>query len=403
MIANLQLGKKFTIFMSAIFISGLLVSGFALWNILEREAEQQVASKGMILIETMRAVRWYTNDHLKPLLQSGAPTEAGFVAETVPSFSARVVFDQFRQYRGYGDFSYKEASLNPTNPQNRADAFEVDLIAQLEQAQAPEELAGFRTLEGQSFFFVARPLLLNEPSCLACHSDPALAPREMIARYGSEGGFGQELNQIAATQIVYVPAEEVYAVASRSFLIAMGVSGGVFVVAIFLINLLLRRYVVQPVSLVGRLARKIKNDEMEEQDLRAPGLVAVSRRADELGALAQVFRDMAHEVLLRTQTLKHEVSALRISVDERKREQDLGEIVESDFFKGLQAKARLIRKRHHEDPLYTLMLPQVRAPHEEPEQPAPAPDAAQQPTPGQPEEDPRRTIQIPRPQGDTQT
>lgn len=398
MLANLQLGKKFTIFMSAVFIGGLLASGFALWKILEREAEQQVASKGMILIEAMRSVRWYTDDHLKPLLDSGVREDTGFVPETVPAFSARVVFERFRQYRGYGDFSYKEASLNPTNPQNRADSFEAELIEQLSRAQGPQEITGFRTLDSRPFFFVTRPLFLNEPSCLTCHSDPALAPPEMIARYGSENGFGLQLNQLAATQIVYVPAEEVYAVATRSFLLAMGVSGGVFIVAILLINLLLRRYVVQPVSVVGGLAQKIKNDEMEEQDLRSAGLVEVSRRADELGALAQVFRDMAREVYLRTQTLKQEVRVLRIGIDERKREQDMAEIVESDFFKELQAKARMIRRRHHEDPMYTLLLPPASAQQEEPDPEQPVP----QTPPARPEDDPRHTIQLPKPLSDEQ-
>jgi GAF domain-containing protein len=53
----------------------------------------------------------------------------------------------------------------------------------------------------------------------------------------------------------------------------------------------------------------------------------------------------ALEAYIREQSLKQEIQQLRIEIDEVKRQQEVKEIVETDFFQDLQAKARLIRRR----------------------------------------------------------
>lgn len=53
----------------------------------------------------------------------------------------------------------------------------------------------------------------------------------------------------------------------------------------------------------------------------------------------------ALEAYIREQSLKQEIQQLRIEIDEVKRQKQVNEIVESDFFQDLQAKARTIRGR----------------------------------------------------------
>lgn len=69
----------------------------------------------------------------------------------------------------------------------------------------------------------------------------------------------------------------------------------------------------------------------------------VAERSDELGQLARVFQQMIAEVNSRENELRHEVQQLRIEIDEVKRQRQVEEITESDFFQGLQAKARNLR------------------------------------------------------------
>jgi HAMP domain-containing protein len=54
----------------------------------------------------------------------------------------------------------------------------------------------------------------------------------------------------------------------------------------------------------------------------------------------------ALEAYIREQSLRAEIQQLRIEIDEAKRQQQVSEIVDTDFFSALQAKAREIRKKH---------------------------------------------------------
>jgi GAF domain-containing protein len=53
----------------------------------------------------------------------------------------------------------------------------------------------------------------------------------------------------------------------------------------------------------------------------------------------------ALEAYIREQGLRREIQQLRIEIDEAKRQKEVTEIIETDFFQDLQAKARTIRER----------------------------------------------------------
>jgi 23S rRNA maturation mini-RNase III len=53
----------------------------------------------------------------------------------------------------------------------------------------------------------------------------------------------------------------------------------------------------------------------------------------------------ALEAYIREQQLKQEIKQLRIEIDEVKRQQQVAEITETDFFQELKAKAENIRRR----------------------------------------------------------
>lgn len=334
--------------LSAVFVVGTIVGGISLWEVLTFSAQNQITSESVAFIETMSSVRNYTSNNVAPLLADEMEQQTRFVAETVPAFSAREVFEHFRQRNEeHANFLYKEATLNPTNPRDQADAFETSIVEQMRSDASLTELSGFRSLNGQQLFYIARPLAVDTPDCLRCHSDPAIAPENLIATYGSEGGFGWELNEIVAAQIIYVPAEDVFATARGSFWRLMFIFVVIFALIILIIQFLLRRYVLQPVGTMGTLAQKICADELVLQDLESPTLATIMRRSDELGALASVFQSMACEIHSRTHNLKQQVHSLTIEIDEIKRQHEVAEIVETDYFKDLQSRARSLRQRRH--------------------------------------------------------
>lgn len=112
-----------------------------------------------------------------------------------------------------------------------------------------------------------------------------------------------------------------------------------------LIGLFLSGWIIRPIFAVSDTAAAIEDGEFELASLES-----VTHRTDELGQLARVFKHMAEEVHAREQRLKREVQQLRIEIDETKRKQQVSEIVETDFFMDLQAKAKDIRRRHQKNP-----------------------------------------------------
>ncbi len=101
----------------------------------------------------------------------------------------------------------------------------------------------------------------------------------------------------------------------------------------------------QPLLRLGRAAKAI-----EVGDFGAVDLQAIARRPDELGQLARVFQGMSEEVWAREQRLQQQVQDLKIEIDERQRQAQVSEIVETDFFQDLQAKARTIRRQRRDRP-----------------------------------------------------
>ena len=188
-----SLGNHFTKMLTIIFFVGILTSGIILSAAMRQKAEGEMVKQAEILIQTMNSVRNYTSEQVKPQLEDELTTESEFIPETVPAYSAREVFEEFRATEGYGDFRYKEAALNPTNPVDKADDFETQLVNNFRNDDQLKEQTGYRKIDGKNLLYVSRPLKVNQESCLQCHGRPADAPRSMQTTYGTENGFGWQL------------------------------------------------------------------------------------------------------------------------------------------------------------------------------------------------------------------
>ncbi|MBV8885977.1 MAG: DUF3365 domain-containing protein [Chroococcidiopsidaceae cyanobacterium CP_BM_RX_35] len=282
MLRNLKLGKKFTILLLLVFALGVVFSGVALATVLNRNAENEITSKAMMLVGTMNSVRNYTDSQVKPELNNKLGAE--FLPQVVPAYSARAVFENLRADKAFSDFFYKEATLNPTNLRDRADDFEAAIVQRFIRETNLKELRGFRSLPSGDFFYIARPLTVSDSSCLECHSTPDAAPKSMIERYGAVNGFGWKLNQIVTAQIISVPASTVFQSARQSFLLIMGIVAGIFATAILMVNFWLKRYVVRPLNRMARVAEAVSIGDADADFERTSN--------DEVGSLAEAFTRM---------------------------------------------------------------------------------------------------------------
>lgn len=290
MLKKIKIGTKFNLLLTIVFIISIVVSGAALSSILQNRAQTEVISKALVLLNTMTSVRQYTQDRVRNLLLPQLETQAAFIPETVPAFSATEVFENLRKNEQYQNFFYKEATLNPTNLRDKADSYEAAIVERFRKNPSLPEIASFRTLPEGTVFYIARPLAVKEQSCLQCHSTPEKAPKSQLVTYGSENGFGWQLNEIVAVQIISVPSEEVFNNAQSTWLGIMAFLVVIFAIVVIIINFLIKKTVIQRIRKIENIAQRVSTGDMSAE--------FEDKTNDEIGGLAAAFNRMKYSLTI---------------------------------------------------------------------------------------------------------
>lgn len=272
---------KFNAVFVAIFLLGLVATGAMTRQMLERNAQQETLQQARFLLEKALAVRSYTSTQVAPLLET--QMKYAFLPQSVPAFSATEVLAKLQ--KTHAEYAYKEATLNPTNPRDRAVEWEADVIAEFRKSAELKEFVGARDTPAGRALYIARPIRIADEACLRCHSTVETAPRTLVDKYGPANGFGWQLGEVVGAQLVTVPMAVPMARAHAAWALFMGMLAAVFVVIAVALNAMLWWLVIRPVTRLARLADRVSLGE-----LSAPGFATGTR--DEIGRLAASFARM---------------------------------------------------------------------------------------------------------------
>jgi HAMP domain-containing protein len=282
----MKLLVKFNLIYVLVMALGVGVSGYLTRTLLVKNAQEEVMNHARLMIAKANAVRSYTSGQITKLLETQMKYE--FLPQSVPSYSAVEVLSSLQ--KSYPEYLYKEATLNPTNPRDRAAGWEVDVVNQFRSNGDLKEVVGERDTPGGRSMFLAKPQKITNPACLQCHSSVEAAPKTMVDKYGPANGFGWNLNETIGAQVISVPLSVPLQRAEQSFNVFIGSLIGVFVVVGIVLNVMIWLVVVRPVTLLSELA-----DRVSQGDLNAPDFPGGAR--DEIGVLAQSFSRMRTSVV----------------------------------------------------------------------------------------------------------
>jgi HAMP domain-containing protein len=271
---------KFNLVLLFVFILGLAVSGYVSYDLLHRNAREEVLRNAGVMMEAALSMRQYTVSQVRDKL---VQKEDEFLPQSVPAFAATEIMNQLR--KKYPDYAYKEAALNPTNPRDRAVEWEADVVNEFRNNSARTEISGTRMTPTGPSLFLARPFQIKDPACLSCHTTAEMAPVSMVKLYGTNNGFGWKLNEVIGAQVVSVPMSLPIQNANRAFYTFMASLSGVFVVLFVILNLMLSVLIVRPITLMSDAA-----DRMSTGDLEIPEFAESGR--DEVALLARSFNRM---------------------------------------------------------------------------------------------------------------
>ena len=264
----MKLLTKFNLVLLVFFgISGFVISHMA-YQFLMRNARDQVLQQAELMMASAASTRDYTTEQIKPLLLKNPEHETNFLPQTVPAFAATTLFNSMR--KSYPDYSYREATLNPTNLIDRADDWEADLVRYFADHPNDKKLIGERATPTGPYLYLAKPMVAKA-SCLECHSTPDVAPAAMIKTYGPQNGFGWKLNQVIAAQIVAVPMSLPIQVADQAYRNLIFFLIATFLLTIAALDTALYLIVIRPLHQVSQAADRISKGETELPDLQVKG------------------------------------------------------------------------------------------------------------------------------------
>jgi protein-histidine pros-kinase len=278
----MKLIVKFNLVFVLVFLLGLFAAGTVSDQLLQKNAREEIVLNARLVMESALAARAYTSTQVGPLLQT--QMKYTFLPQSVPAYSANEIFDVVR--KKFPEYAYKEAVLNPTNPRNRANDWEADIVNQFRNASDQPEMVGERDTPSGKSFYIARPMQIKAEACLYCHSTVDAAPKTLVDKYGPANGFGWKLNEVIGAQIVSVPTDVPIARANRAFRTFMVSLTAVFAFIFIALNLMLWYLVIRPVTRLSKLADQVSQGE----NMEAPDFEVTS--GDEIGVLTQSFNRM---------------------------------------------------------------------------------------------------------------
>jgi HAMP domain-containing protein len=245
------------------------------YRFLIQNAREEVIREADLMMQGSTATRNYTSERIKPLLEREHDRIAHFHPETVPAFAANEVFQYLRQGE-YTNYTYRETSLNPTNPVDRAVDWEADIINTFRNHKAEERIVGERETPVGRSLYVARPLRADE-SCLECHSVASVAPKAMVRQYGPRNGFGWKLGTIVAARVVSVPMTVPMVAARQAFLRLTVATALVFLLTLAVLDWALYVFVLRRVTLLSAFADRASTGEMGMPEIAVDGQDEISR------------------------------------------------------------------------------------------------------------------------------
>jgi HAMP domain-containing protein len=287
---SLGIRAKFTLMLALLGAVALVGIGYGAYTFSKQNSMKEADTKARMMEAYVKAGRAYFMKDQRPLINALVERDR-FYPELQSGFGiTRRILDLVNVESLHG-FKFKQASLVPHHPPNKANLFEESIIQRF-KAEKKRELFGevwlnkkgaaVPTGQGEPFYYRSRPIKMAGESCLSCHRDPATAPKDLIELYGT-GGFDKNFKSgdIFAAYMVYVPLAPAYAAARLQAAILFGGGASIMLLGLLSIYLFLDIRIVKPIMELSSRTQEVSVGRNLDKSLLS------SKMKDEVETLAR--------------------------------------------------------------------------------------------------------------------
>ena len=301
---------------------GIIFTWAAIQN--ENQAVNQAVNQARILSRQVILTRQWISDCggiFVDMQSQGAKDVSCFFDDSLKTsagqyqrFTPSMVTRKLSQYSLRQDlYRFRLASLNPLNPENRAEGFEKTALIKF-KTDGVHEMFRFATRNGRNFMQYVVPLHL-EKGCLECHR-----------------GHGETPNAIRGGLSVFLPMEEMN-VSMKKNQLKLAVSGGALIfLTIFTLFFLMRRFVIKPLKNLETMTDEIGRGNLEARVTIATG--------DEFEKLGQRFNTMAESLSKGRDLLEEKITLATRELSDANRELQTLDQLKSDFLATISHELR---------------------------------------------------------------
>lgn len=186
---------------------------------------------------------------------------------------------------------FRITSDNWMSPLNKPDGFEAEAIATIKNRKLDE----YAEIRDGNYRYARK--MVHAESCIACHGDPATAPKDVTERYGTERGYGFKAGDVAGVISVTLPTRPLLAA-------AFGLLGPIeiaLVISAFVILYLFMHFgVVSPIKRLTQDAENISVGKPVELDTEKFS----QNSGNELGQLTHAIARLRNSMQLAIQRMK---------------------------------------------------------------------------------------------------
>lgn len=265
--------RRFNWALFGLYLASIALSAPAIYWMTKQQVYAQAKNELGLLVGMGKSIRGYVGGTLRPFFMENdiffAPGFSGVVATA----------DVARHFSGlYPTYHIRTSSDNPLNPANLPKPLEMELLSQFRKNQDLEEIEREGDLDGQRVLVSSAPMV-SKAGCMRCHGEPQLVSDQITREFGTDSGYNYELDKVVGISTVAVPLANVNRLALERSGYVVGVLTVIFGLMFIVINVLVRRSLINPVLELRDTVQAVTKGHIEHE--------VEIKRDDEIGQLAR--------------------------------------------------------------------------------------------------------------------